>query len=68
MFNLLNQVNLSLHGRDANFLLCQNRVTAFVKKFNVCKTRINGYVLDMFSILCDYIANNPSINTIFPDV
>ena len=35
MFNLLNQLNLSLQGWDANILLSQNKITAFIKKLSM---------------------------------
>ena len=62
MFNLLNQLNLSLQGRDANILLSQNKITAFIKKLNIWKARISDNVVDMFPVLCDYIANKPLID------
>ena len=62
MFNLLNQQNLSLQERDANILLSQNKITAFIKKLNIWKTRISDNVVDMFPVLCDYIANKPLID------
>ena len=70
MFNLLNQQNLSLQGRDANILLSQSKITAFIKKLNTWKARISDNVLDMFPVLCDYIANKPLIDKelIFSDI
>ena len=61
IFNLLNQLNLSLQGRDANILLSQNKITAFIKKLNIWNARIKDNVVDMFPVLCDYIANKPLI-------
>ena len=70
MFNLLNQLNLPLQGRDANILLSQNKITAFIKKLNIWKARISDNVVDMFPVLCDYIANKPLIvkELIFSDI
>ena len=70
MFNLLNQLNLSLNERDANVLLSQNKITAFIKKLNIRKTRINDYIVDMFPVLHGCIDNNPLINSelIFSDI
>ena len=70
MFNLLNQLNLSLQGRDANILLSQNKITAFIKKLNIWKARISDNVVNMFPVLCDYIANKPLIDKelIFSDI
>ena len=70
MFSLLNQLNLSLQGRDANILLSQNKITAFIKKLNTWKARISDNVVDMFPVLCDYIANKPLIGKelIFSDI
>ena len=70
MFNLLNQLNLSLQGKDANILLSQNKITAFIKKLNIWKARISDNVVDMFPVLRDYIANKPLIDRelIFSDV
>ena len=58
MFNPLNQLNLSLQGKDANILLSQNKIT-FIKKLNIWKARISDNVVDMFPVLCDYTANKP---------
>jgi len=63
MFNLPNQLNLSLQGRDANILLNQNIITAVIKKLYMWKTRINDDVVDMFPVLCDYNFNKNSSNT-----
>ena len=70
MFNLLNQLNLSLQERDANILLSQNKITAFIKKLNIWKARISDNVVDMFPVLCDCIANKPLIDKelIFSDI
>ena len=70
IFNLLNQLNLSLQGRDANILLSQNKIAAFIKKLNIWNARINNNVVDMFPVLCDYVANKPLINKelIFCDI
>ena len=70
MSNLLNQLNLSLQGRDANILLSQNKIIAFIKKLNIWKARISDNVVDMFPVLCDYIANKPLIDKelIFSDI
>ena len=62
IFNLLNQLNLSLQGQDANILLSQNTIAAFIKKLNIWKARINDNVVDMFPVLCGYIANKPLID------
>jgi len=34
-YNLLNQLNLSLQGRDGKFLLCQNKITLIIKKLEI---------------------------------
>ena len=70
IFNLLNQLNLSLQRRNANILLSQNKITAFTKKLNLWKSRIDDNVVDMFPVLCDYIENKPLIRTdlIFSDI
>ena len=70
IFNLLNQLNLSLQGKNANILLSQNKITAFTKKLNLWKSRIDDNVVDMFPVLCDYIENKPLIRTdlIFSDI
>ena len=70
IFNLLNQLNLSLQGRDANILLGQNKITAFIKKLNIWNAGIKDNVVDMFPVLCDYIANKPLIDKelIFSDI
>jgi len=58
MFNLPNQLNLSLQGRDANILLGQNKITLFIKKLNIWQHRIND-IVDMFPVRCDFSANKP---------
>ena len=70
MFNLLNQQNLSLQGRDANILLSQNKITAFIKKLNIWKARTSDNVVVMFPVLFDYIANKSLIDKelIFSDI
>ena len=70
MFNLLNELNLSLQGSDANILLSQNKITAFIKKLNIWKARVSDNVVDMFPVLCDYIANKPLFDKelIFSDI
>ena len=70
IFNLLNQLNLSLQGRNANILLSQNKITAFTKKLNLWKSRTDDNVVDMFPVLCDCIENKPLIRTdlIFSDI
>ena len=70
IFNLLNQLNLPLQRRNANILLSQNKITAFTKKHNLRKSRIDNNVVDMFPVLCDYIENKPLIRTdlIFSDI
>ena len=62
MFNLLNQLNLSLQGRDANILLSQNKITAYMKKLKIWKARISDNAVNMFPVRCDYIANKPLID------
>ena len=62
IFDLLNQLNLSLQGRNANILLSQNKITAFIKKFNLWKARINDDVMDMLPVLCDNIANKSLVD------
>ena len=62
--NLLNGLNLSLQGRDTNFLISQNKTVAFTKKLQIWKNRINSNALDMFPVLNDDNANKPLINTI----
>jgi len=61
IFSLINELNLSLQGRDSNIIKSHDKITAFKKKLGLWKTRINTS-LDMFPTLSDYIDNNPSIN------
>ena len=70
MFNLLNQFNLSLQKRDANILLSQNKITAFIKKLNIWKAKINDNIVNKFSVLFSYIASKLLINSelIFSDI
>ena len=62
IFNLFNQLNFPLQGGDANILLSQNKITAFMKKLNIWKARISDNVVDMFPVLYDYVANKPLID------
>ena len=61
IFSIINELNLSLHGRDSNILRSHDKVAAFNKKLGLWKTRINTS-LGMFPTLSDYINNDPSIN------
>ena len=51
-------------------LLSQNKITAFVKKFNIWNARIKNNVVNMFPVLSDYIANKSLIDKelIFSDI
>lgn len=62
IFNLLNELNLSLQGRDSNILQSHDKIAAFKKKLNLWKARINNRVFDMFPVLDDYITNNSLFN------
>ena len=61
IFNLLNGLNLSLKGRDNNFLISQNKIVPYTKKFQIWKNRINDNVLHRFPIPRDYITKKPLI-------
>ena len=51
-------------------MLSQNKITAFTKKLNLWKSRIDNNVVDVFPVLCDYIKNKPLIRAdlIFSDI
>ena len=54
-------MNLLLQRKSAHILLDQNKITAFIKKLSIWKSRLNDNVLDIFPILCDYVDNKPLI-------
>lgn len=62
IFNLINELNLSLQGRDSNILKTHDKIAAFKKKLSLWKARISTRILDMFPTLSDYICNNSSID------
>lgn len=62
IFILLDELNLSLQGRDSNILRSHDKIAAFKKKLKLWKARIDNRVLDMFPTLNDYISSNSQIN------
>ena len=62
IFNKLNELNLSLQGRNSNILFSHDKIEAFKKKLNIWTTKVSKKNLDKFPTLHNYLSNNSSIN------
>ena len=62
IFNILNSLNLSIQGRYASILDVSDKITAFMRKTELWRRRLQDGVTDMFLQLTDYLhANNLSV-------
>jgi hypothetical protein len=61
VLNILNSLNLSIQGRYASILDVSDKITAFMRKTELWRRRLQDGVTDMFPQLTDYLhANNLS--------
>lgn len=65
IFNILNNLNLSLQGSDTNVLKTHDKVDAFQKKLRIWKKRCEEGTYDMFPLLDDFLTvRNISVRVI----
>ena len=61
VLNILNSLNLFIQGRYASILDVSDKITAFMRKTELWRRRLQDGVTDMFPQLTDYLhANNLS--------
>lgn len=58
VFNLLNSLNLSIQGSYASILEVSDKITAFMKKTELWRKRIQDGVTDMFPQLTEFLHTN----------
>ena len=58
IFNLLNELNLSLQGKMTTLFKLADKVAAFNDKFKYWKQRVNKGVFDMFQILAETLEDS----------
>ena len=62
VFIILNSLNLSIQGRYSSILDVSDKITAFMRKTELWRRRLQDGVTDMFLQLTDYLhANNLSV-------
>ena len=68
IFNLLNDLNLSLQGKDTNILMLSDKAMGFRKKLGVWRTRLENGIAGMFPLLREFLSNSeiglPSIKEV----
>lgn len=70
IFNKLNELNLSLQGRNSNILFSHDKIEAFKKKLNIWTAKVSKKTLDMFPTLDEYLSDNgsASVDLIIVDI
>jgi len=58
VFNLLNSLNLSIQGSYSSILEISDKITAFMKKTELWRNRIQDVVTNMFPQLTDFFHTN----------
>lgn len=58
VFNLLNSLNLSIQGSFASILEVSDKITAFMKKTELWRKRIQDGLTDMFPQLTEFLHSN----------
>jgi hypothetical protein len=58
IFNILNNLNLSLQGPNMNLLKAHDKIDAFKKKLRIWKGRCEEGIYDMFPLLDDFLTMN----------
>ncbi|XP_023813414.1 SCAN domain-containing protein 3-like [Oryzias latipes] len=61
IFSLLNQLNISLQGRNSNIFFVADKVQAFQKKLSLWSKRAHEERLDMFPLLSDILESSPQV-------
>ncbi|XP_073711484.1 SCAN domain-containing protein 3-like [Misgurnus anguillicaudatus] len=62
IFSLLNQLNVSLQGRNSNIFFVADKVEAFKRKLALWIKRTQEKRMDMFPLLSDILENSPQVN------
>ncbi|KAM3862185.1 SCAN domain-containing protein 3-like [Diretmus argenteus] len=62
IFSLLNQLNLTLQGRNSSIFLVADKVEAFKRKLALWTKRVQEERMDMFPLLSETLENSPHIN------
>ncbi|KAL2096421.1 hypothetical protein ACEWY4_008569 [Coilia grayii] len=60
-FSLLNQLNISLQGRNSNIFFVADKVQAFKRKRALWTKRVQEKRMEMFPLLCDILENSPRV-------
>ncbi|XP_077065697.1 SCAN domain-containing protein 3-like [Siphateles boraxobius] len=61
IFSLLNQLNISLQGRNSNIFFVADKVQAFKRKLALWIKRAQEKRMDMFPLLSDILENSPQV-------
>uniref|UniRef100_A0A3P9LFA5 HAT C-terminal dimerisation domain-containing protein n=1 Tax=Oryzias latipes TaxID=8090 RepID=A0A3P9LFA5_ORYLA len=61
IFSLLNQLNISLQGRNSNIFFVADKVQAFQRKLSLWSKRAHEERLDMFPLLSDILESSPQV-------
>uniref|UniRef100_A0A3B4U0T5 HAT C-terminal dimerisation domain-containing protein n=1 Tax=Seriola dumerili TaxID=41447 RepID=A0A3B4U0T5_SERDU len=61
IFSLLNQLNISLQGRNSNIFFVADKVQAFKRKLALWTKRAQEKRMDMFPLLSDILENCPQV-------
>uniref|UniRef100_A0A8C7WPH8 HAT C-terminal dimerisation domain-containing protein n=1 Tax=Oryzias sinensis TaxID=183150 RepID=A0A8C7WPH8_9TELE len=61
IFSLLNQLNISLQGRNRNIFFVLDKVQAFQRKLPLWSKRAHEERLDMFPLLSDILESSPQV-------
>uniref|UniRef100_A0A8C7ZJR2 Uncharacterized protein n=1 Tax=Oryzias sinensis TaxID=183150 RepID=A0A8C7ZJR2_9TELE len=59
--SLLNQLNISLQGRNSNIFFVADKVQAFQRKLSLWSKRAHEERLDMFPLLSDILESSPQV-------
>ncbi|XP_063241704.1 zinc finger BED domain-containing protein 5-like isoform X1 [Bacillus rossius redtenbacheri] len=68
IFQHLNDLNITLQGRDKTIIFAQDRVNAFVKKLAVWASRVEKKNLENFELAHEFLTSLDERDEDFPDV